>query len=176
GGLKTGRDVAVAALLGAEEYIFGTASLVTSGCVMARQCHENTCPVGVATQDENLRERFPGQPDHVVNYMTFMAQELREIMADLGFRTLDEMIGRPSLLSQRETDHPKAKHLDLSAVVADPAGDQRRKTREQAHEDLDDQLDWALIEAAEDAIERGEPVHVDREISNVDRAVGALLS
>ncbi|MFC4358762.1 glutamate synthase large subunit [Halobium salinum] len=176
GGLKTGRDVAVAALLGAEEYVFGTASLVTSGCVMARQCHENTCPVGVATQDENLRQRFPGQPDHVVNYMTFIAQELREIMAELGFRSLDEMVGRPAVLTQRDTDHPKAKHLDLSAVVAEPAGDQRRKTREQAHSDLDDQLDWALLEEAEAAIERGEPVHVDGEVSNVDRAVGALLS
>ncbi|MDX1746453.1 MAG: glutamate synthase-related protein, partial [Halobacteriales archaeon] len=91
GGLKTGRDVAVAALLGAEEYIFGTASLVAEGCVMARQCHKNTCPVGVATQDEKLRERFPGEPDHVINYMTFMAQELREIMAELGFRTVEEM-------------------------------------------------------------------------------------
>jgi glutamate synthase (NADPH/NADH) large chain len=176
GGMKTGRDVAVAALLGAEEYVFGTASLVTSGCVMARQCHENTCPVGVATQDENLRQRFPGKPDHVVNYMTFIAQEFREIMAELGFRSVDEMVGRPSVLAQRETDHPKAKHLDLSAVVADPAGDQRRKTREQAHADLDDQLDWALIDDAEAAIERGEPVAIDRDISNVDRAVGALLS
>src|SRR6056297_4253130 len=97
GGMKTGRDVAIAALLGGEEYIFGTASLVTSGCVMARQCHKNTCPVGVATQREDLRKRFPGQPEHVINYMTFMAQEMREIMADLGFRTLEEMIGRPSV-------------------------------------------------------------------------------
>ena len=95
GGLKTGRDVAVAALLGAEEYIFGTSSLVTSGCVMARQCHENTCPVGVATQREELRDRFSGEPDHVINYMTFIAQELRELMAELGFTTVEEMVGRP---------------------------------------------------------------------------------
>ncbi|WP_129114970.1 glutamate synthase large subunit [Halegenticoccus tardaugens] len=176
GGLMTGRDVAVAALLGAEEYVFGTASLVTSGCVMARQCHENTCPVGVATQDENLRKRFPGQPDHVINYMAFMAQELREIMAELGFRSLDEMIGRPGLLRQRETDHPKAKHLDLSAVIAEPAGESRIKTREQRHADVDAQLDHELIDAAEPALEYGEPVHVAREISNVDRAVGAMLS
>ncbi|MFD1643064.1 glutamate synthase large subunit [Halohasta litorea] len=175
GGMKTGRDIAVAALLGAEEYVFGTAALVTAGCVMARQCHANTCPVGVATQDEDLRERFPGQPDHVINYMTFMAQELREIMADLGFKSLDEMIGRPELLDQRETDHPKAKHLDLSTVIAPTAGDQRRKTREQDHE-VDSQLDWELIDEAEPALESGRRVQLDHEISNVDRAVGATLS
>jgi glutamate synthase (NADPH/NADH) large chain len=176
GGLKTGRDVAVAALLGAEEFVFGTASLVTGGCVMARQCHENTCPVGVATQREDLRQRFPGQPDHVVNYMTFIAQELRELMAELGFRSVDEMVGRPSVLVQRETDHPKAKHLDLSSVIAEPAPGPRYKTDEQEHADLATQLDHALIEAAEPAFERGEPVHVDAEISNGDRAVGAMLS
>ncbi|MFB6293593.1 MAG: glutamate synthase-related protein, partial [Halonotius sp.] len=176
GGMKTGRDVAVAALLGAEEYTFGTASLVTAGCVMARQCHANTCPVGVATQDEDLRERFPGEPQHVINYMTFMAQELREIMAELGFRSLDEMIGRPELLEQRETDHEKAQHLDLSTVIAPTAGDQRRKTREQNHADIDDQLDWELIDDAEEALESGRSVTLDREIANVDRAVGATLS
>jgi len=176
GGMKTGRDVAVAALLGGEEYVFGTASLVTSGCVMARQCHENTCPVGVATQRENLRNRFPGQPDHVINYMTFIAQELREIMADLGFTSLDEMIGHPSLLTQRETDHEKAKHLDLSDVIAEPAGGARRKTEEQTHAGVEAQLDHRLIERAEPALEEGEPVAIDSPISNVDRAVGAMLS
>jgi glutamate synthase (NADPH/NADH) large chain len=176
GGMKTGRDVAVAALLGAEEYVFGTASLVTSGCVMARQCHENTCPVGVATQREDLRRRFPGQPEHVINYMAFMAQELREIMAELGFRTVDEMIGRPSLLRQRETDHEKAKHLDLSAVIAEPAPGARYKTEAQAHADLETQLDRTLIEQARPALERQEPVRLREEISNVDRAVGAMLS
>ncbi|MFC7204243.1 glutamate synthase large subunit [Haloferax namakaokahaiae] len=176
GGMKTGRDVAVAALLGAEEYIFGTASLVTSGCVMARQCHENTCPVGVATQDENLRNRFPGQPDHVINYMTFIAQELREIMAELGFRTLEEMIGRPSLLRQRETDHPKAKHLDLSAVIAEPAGDARTKTEEQAHADIETHIDRKLITEATPALEDQQPVVIRRDLRNSDRAVGAMLS
>ncbi|MFD1684246.1 glutamate synthase large subunit [Halobellus litoreus] len=176
GGMKTGRDVAVAALLGGEEYVFGTASLVTSGCVMARQCHENTCPVGVATQREKLRNRFPGQPDHVINYMTFIAQELREIMADLGFTSLDEMIGHPSLLTQRETDHEKAKHLDLSDVIAEPAGGARRKTEEQTHAGVEAQLDHRLIERAEPALEEGEPVAIDSPISNVDRAVGAMLS
>ncbi|MGM0591947.1 MAG: glutamate synthase large subunit [Halobacteriota archaeon] len=176
GGMKTGRDIAVAALLGAEEYVFGTASLVTSGCVMARICHTNNCPVGVATQNEDLRERFPGQPDHVINYMTFMAEELREIMAELGFRTLDEMIGRPELLAQRETDHEKAKYLDLSEVIAKPAGDQRIKTREQLHADVETQLDHALIDQATGALEEGTPVHLVSDISNGDRAVGAMLS
>jgi len=176
GGLKTGRDVAVAAALGAEEYVFGTASLVTAGCVMARQCHENTCPVGVATQREDLRQRFPGQPDHVINYMTFIGQELREIMAELGYTEVEEFIGRPELLSQRETDHEKAKHLDLSAVIAEPAGDARTKTREQDHAGIDDLLDWDLIEEASPAIEDGAPVALTRDVENVDRAIGATLS
>ncbi|WP_229122359.1 glutamate synthase large subunit [Halapricum desulfuricans] len=177
GGLKTGRDVAVAALLGAEGYVFGTAPLVTEGCVMARQCHENTCPVGVATQKEELRERFPGQPDHVINYMTFIARELREIMAELGFAELDEMIGRAELLAQRDdVDHPKAQHLDLSAITDPPAGtDDRIKTREQTH-DVDDQLDWDVLEAIGDAVETGRPVALDGTVDNVDRAVGATIS
>ena len=176
GGLKTGRDVAVAAALGAEEYVFGTASLVTSGCVMARQCHENTCPVGVATQREDLRNRFPGQPDHVINYMTFIAQELRELMAELGVTELDELVGRPELLTQRETDHEKAKHLDLSSVIAEPAGDARMKTRAQTHSGIEELLDWELIEEASPAIEDGTPVALTRDIENVDRTVGATLS
>ncbi|WP_254762063.1 glutamate synthase large subunit [Natrinema marinum] len=176
GGMKTGRDVAVAALLGAEEYIFGTASLVTGGCVMARQCHKNTCPVGVATQREDLRKRFPGEPEHVINYMTFIAQELREIMAELGFRTIDEMIGQVDVLEQRDdVDHPKARNVDLSEVLADPGSEVRRKIREQDHE-LEDQLDRDLIEAAADAIENQEPVSLETEVTNVDRTVGAMLS
>ncbi|RZH69657.1 glutamate synthase large subunit [Natrinema altunense] len=176
GGMKTGRDVAVAALLGAEEYVFGTASLVTGGCVMARQCHKNTCPVGVATQREDLRKRFPGEPEHVINYMTFIAQELREIMAALGFETVDEMIGRVDALEQRDdVDHPKARNVDLSDVLADPGGDVRRKLREQDHE-LEDQLDRDLIEAAADAIENGDPVSLETDVTNVDRTVGAMLS
>jgi glutamate synthase domain-containing protein 2/glutamate synthase domain-containing protein 1/glutamate synthase domain-containing protein 3 len=176
GGLKTGRDVAVAALLGAEEYIFGTASLVTSGCVMARQCHENTCPVGIATQDEDLRARFPGEPDHVVNYMTFIAQELREYMAELGFETVEEMVGRVDALRQRETTHPKARHLDLSSVLAAPDdSDGRTKTREQDHE-LDEHFDRDLLAAARPALDDGRAGELERSISNRDRAVGALLS
>ncbi|AEH38410.1 glutamate synthase large subunit [Halopiger xanaduensis] len=176
GGMKTGRDVAVAALLGAEEYVFGTASLVTSGCVMARQCHKNTCPVGVATQREDLRKRFPGEPEHVINYMTFIAQELRELMAELGFETLDEMIGQVDVLEQRDdVDHPKARNVDLSEVLADPGSEVRRKIREQDHE-LEEQLDRDLIEAAADAIEDQEPVTLETEVTNVDRTVGAMLS
>ena len=176
GGMKTGHDVAVGALLGAEKYVFGTAALVTSGCVMARQCHENTCPVGVATQRDDLRDRFPGEPEHVINYMTFIAQELREIMAELGFESVEEMIGRVDALSQREdVEQEKARKLDLSAVLAEPAGDDRYKTEPQTHE-IDEALDWDLIAEAESAIETGEPVHIDRDISTVNRAVGATLS
>ncbi|TYT63342.1 glutamate synthase large subunit [Natrialba swarupiae] len=176
GGMKTGRDVAIAALLGAEEYIFGTASLVAEGCVMARQCHKNTCPVGVATQREDLRKRFPGEPEHVINYMTFIAQELREIMAELGFETVDEMVGRVDALSQRDdVDHPKARTVDLSEVLADPGSEVRRKLREQDHE-LEAQLDRDLIEAAANAIEEQVPVTLSAEVTNVDRTVGAMLS
>jgi len=176
GGMKTGRDVAVAAMLGAEEYVFGTASLVTGGCVMARQCHKNTCPVGVATQREKLRERYPGEPEHVINYMTFIAQELREIMAELGIETVDELVGRVDLLTQREdVEHPKARNVDLSPILAEPDGEGRRKTRAQTHE-IDEQLDWDLLEAAEPAIEDGRAVHLETEVTNEDRAVGATLS
>ena len=176
GGFKTGRDVAVAAALGAEEYVFGTASLVTSGCVMARQCHENTCPVGVATQDPDLRDRFPGEPEHVVNYVTFIAKQLREIMAELGFTEVDEMVGRPDLLSQRGTDHPRASQLDLSPILADPGPGPRRKVREQSHPGVENHYDRDLIDAAEPALEDGRHVRIDREVTNADRAVGTMLS
>ena len=176
GGMKTGRDVAIGALLGAEEYVFGTAALVTSGCVMARQCHENTCPVGVASQREELRARFPGEPEHVINYMTFLGQELREIMAELGFRELEEMVGRVDLLAQREAvSQPKAAQLDLSSMLAPLAGEARTKAEPQTHE-VDEQLDWEIIEQASAAIERGEPTELEMSIGNADRAVGATLS
>jgi len=177
GGMKTGRDVAVATLLGAEGYAFGTASMVTSGCVMARQCHENTCPVGVATQNEKLRDRFPGEPQHVINYMTFVAQELREIMAELGFTSVDEMVGRPDVLAQRtDVSQPKAKKVNLAGVIADPAGDDDRyKTREQTH-DVADSLDWDLIDEAEPALDSREPVAISTDVDNTNRAVGATLS
>ncbi|QLG26113.1 glutamate synthase large subunit [Halorarum halophilum] len=176
GGMKTGRDVAVGALLGAEEFSFGTGALVSSGCVMARQCHQNTCPVGVATQRDDLRERFPGEPEHVINFMTFIAGELREIMADLGFRTVEEMIGRPDVLAQRDDLEGKAAHLDLSTVLADPAHGARTKVREQDHRDVAEGIDWELIDEAEEAISAGEPVALSRTLRNTDRAVGATLS
>ena len=173
GGLKTGRDVAVAAALGAEEYVFGTASLVTAGCVMARKCHANTCPVGIATQREELRQRFPGHPDHVVNYMTFIAQELREYLADLGLRSVDELVGRVDLLKQREdqeVDNRAA--LDCSALLAEASGP-RRKTTEQT---MADRYDDDLLPQVTPALDRGENVTVDREVANTDRAVGSTLS
>jgi glutamate synthase (ferredoxin) len=176
GGLRTGRDVAVAALLGAEEFVFGTASLVSSGCVMARQCHENTCPVGVATQKEHLRERFPGEPEHVVNYVTFVARELREVLADLGFESVDEMVGRVDALEQRSVDHRQARHLDLSPVLADPGSGPRRKVREQRHDDVEDHFDRDLLAAAEPALSGDRSVQVAARVNNDDRAVGALLS
>ncbi|MFB6142018.1 MAG: glutamate synthase large subunit, partial [Halorientalis sp.] len=176
GGMKTGRDVAVAALLGAEHYGFGTAPLITCGCLMLRQCHNNTCSVGVATQDPDLRDRFPGDPEYVANYMRFIAREVREIMADLGFETLDEMVGRVDLLEQKDVDHPRAEHVDLSAVIAEPAGDDdRRKTTDQDH-GLEEKLDRELVEAARPAIEDGEPVEIELAAENDDRTVGAILS
>src|SRR2546428_3569434 len=121
GGLKTGRDVMVAALLGAEEYAFGTAALVSAGCVMARQCHSNLCPVGIAAQKPELRAKFPGTPEHVVNFMLFVAQQVREILAELGFRTMDEIIGRVDLLEPKPLEQcGKVAHLDLSPILADP--------------------------------------------------------
>jgi glutamate synthase (NADPH/NADH) large chain len=151
--------------------------MVTSGCVMARQCHENTCPVGVATQNEKLRDRFPGEPQHVINYMTFVAQELREIMAELGFTSVDEMVGRPDVLAQRtDVTQPKAKKVNLAGVIADPAGDDDRyKTREQTH-DVADALDWDLIDEAEPALESRDPVAISTAVDNTNRAVGATLS
>ncbi len=177
GGMKTGRDVVIAALLGAEEFGFGTASLITLGCVMLRKCHCNTCSVGIATQDPDLRERFPGQVEHLINYMTFMAREAREYMAELGFRTMDEMIGRVDKLRQEKvTDHRRARRVDLSSILqTDEYEDDNRKTQEQNHH-LDEKLDRKLIECARPALEEGEQVQAEFEISNCDRTVGTMLS
>ncbi len=176
GGMKTGRDVVVAALLGAEEYGFGTSALVAEGCVMVRECHTNKCPTGIATQDPERRELFRGEVEHVVNYMRFMARETRELMAELGFRTVDEMVGEVDALSQRDVDHPKASGIDLSRLLREPDGDDDPvKTREQNHR-LDDKIDHELIGAARRAITDGEPVEVKRKIRNRDRTTGAMLS
>ena len=179
GQMRTGRDVAIAALLGAEEYGFATAPLVVLGCVMMRKCHMNTCPVGVATQDPRLRKRFPGKPDYLVNYFYFVAEELRRHMAKLGFRTVDEMVGRSDLLKKRDdVDHWKAKHLDFSAVFHQSSRASEVHTRcvEVQNHDLEEVLDRKLIELAEPAIERKERVRIDLPITNVDRTTGAMLS
>jgi glutamate synthase (NADPH/NADH) large chain len=179
GKLQTGRDVAIAALLGAEEFGFATTPLVTMGCIMMRKCHLNTCPVGIATQDPELRKKFAGKPEHVINFLFYVAEDLRLIMAQLGFRKVDEMIGRVDCLTQRtDVEHWKAKGIDLSAVLYNPPMPShvgRRCTQAQDH-GLYDALDGKLIEHASDAIERLTPVSLDLPIRNVHRTVGAMLS
>ncbi|HEU5361382.1 MAG TPA: glutamate synthase large subunit, partial [Candidatus Deferrimicrobiaceae bacterium] len=179
GQLKTGRDLAIAALMGAEEFGFGTTVLVTLGCVLMRKCHLNTCPVGVATQDPVLRARFTGKPEYVERFFRFLGQELREHMAELGFRTVDEMVGRVDLLEvQPAVDHWKARGLDFGAVLL-PAGDGedpvRRRVRSPEHE-LEKALDNELIRIAKPALEKGQPVFAEMPIRNVHRSVGAMLS
>ncbi|WP_024877208.1 glutamate synthase large subunit [Saccharomonospora piscinae] len=177
GGFKTGRDVIVAALLGAEEYGFATAPLVVAGCVMMRVCHLDTCPVGVATQSPDLRERYTGQAEHVINFFRFVAQEVREYLAALGFRSLDEAVGRAEVLDVDEAvTHWKAQGLDLSPVFTVPSefAGERRKVREQDH-GLDQALDRTLIQLAGAALEDARPVRVELPVRNVNRTVGTLL-
>ncbi|GAA4189867.1 glutamate synthase large subunit [Microbispora amethystogenes] len=178
GQLKTGRDVVIAALLGAEEYGFATAPLVVSGCVMMRVCHLDTCPVGVATQNPELRKRFSGKPEFVVNFFEFVAQEVREYLAELGYRSLDEVIGRADLLdTTRAVEHWKAAGLDLSPILHQPElpeGTPRRRVAEQDH-GLDKALDNTLIQLAEGALNLGEPVTLELPIRNVNRTVGTML-
>ncbi|WQB72039.1 glutamate synthase large subunit [Microbacterium invictum] len=178
GQLKTGRDVIIGALLGAEEFGFATAPLVVSGCIMMRVCHLDTCPVGVATQNPTLRARFNGKPEFVVNFMEFVAQEVREYLAELGFRSLDEAIGRTEMLDLNGAiEHWKASGLDLAPVLHGPnfADDEpRRHERAQLHE-LEEHFDNTLIERARDVIERGGSVTIDLPIRNTERAVGTLL-
>ncbi|HTB83475.1 MAG TPA: glutamate synthase large subunit [Candidatus Sulfotelmatobacter sp.] len=178
GQLKTGRDVAVAALLGAEEFGFATAPLVVMGCIMMRVCHLNTCPVGVATQDPRLRKRFTGDADHVVNFMRFIAQELREIMAKLGFRKLEDMVGRTDkLIPWKAIEHWKANGLDLTPILYQPnfPGDNGRfRSQEQDH-GLEKSLDVTkILEICKPAIERGEKVKAELPIINVNRVVGTI--
>ncbi|AKH43140.1 glutamate synthase (NADPH/NADH) large chain [Altererythrobacter atlanticus] len=179
GGLRTGRDVAIGALLGADEFGFATAPLIAAGCIMMRKCHLNTCPVGVATQNPELRKRFTGQPEHVINYFFFVAEELRQIMAELGFRTMDEMIGRVDRLDMRRAlRHWKAQGVDLGRLLHQvelPEGTALRQISVQDH-GLAAALDNELIEASMPAIEQGETIVLDREIRNVNRTVGAMLS
>ncbi|MBV8555501.1 MAG: glutamate synthase large subunit [Planctomycetaceae bacterium] len=178
GQLKTGRDVVVAALLGAEEYGFATAPLVVMGCIMMRVCHLDTCPVGIATQNPKLRAKFTGKVEHVVDYFKFVAQEVRELMAQLGFRTVDEMIGRSDLLDmKRAIGHYKAKGLDFSKIFyRPPVGPDVavRKVRDQDH-GLEKALDQEFLPLAALALERGEPVEIAMPIKNVHRTVGTIL-
>ncbi|MBK8629587.1 MAG: glutamate synthase large subunit [Sphingomonadales bacterium] len=178
GGLRTGRDVAIGALLGADEFGFATAPLIAAGCIMMRKCHLNTCPVGVATQDPVLRKRFTGQPEHVINYFFFVAEELRAIMAEMGFRTLSEMTGRVDRLDMRGAIHHwKAQGIDLSKLLhaVDTKGAPLHQTETQDH-GLDKALDQKLIAAAAPALERGEAVRIESEIKSLNRTAGAMLS
>jgi glutamate synthase domain-containing protein 2/glutamate synthase domain-containing protein 3 len=179
GQIKTGRDVVVGALLGADEFGFATAPLVVSGCIMMRKCHLNTCPVGVATQDPILRQKFSGQPEHVVNYFFFVAEEVREIMASLGIRRFEELIGRADLLDTRKgIDHWKTKGLDFSKIFYQPPmpPEVSRVHRETQDHGLEGALDNALIEKAAPALERREKVVIESTIRNQNRTVGAMLS
>ena len=178
GQLKTGRDVMIAALLGAEEFGFATAPLVVMGCIMMRVCHLDTCPVGVATQNEKLRENFSGQPEFVVNFVEFIAQEVRELMAELGFRTLDEAIGQVEVLDVSDAvKHWKTDGLDLSPILHLPeiARESRRHQWKEQDHGLERALDQTLISLAEGALDDGRPVTIDIPIRNVNRTVGTLL-
>ncbi len=179
GGIRTGRDVVVGALLGADEFGFATAPLIAAGCIMMRKCHLNTCPVGVATQDPVLRRRFKGQPEHIINYFFFVAEEVRELMAEMGYRTFDEMIGQVQMLDQhRLLEHWKAKGLDFSRLFTKPhapRGVNVYKCEPQDHR-IDRILDRKLIAQAQAALDRGAPVEITSAIKNTDRTVGAMLS
>ena len=179
GQLKTGRDVAVACLLGAEEFGFATAPLVASGCIMMRVCHLNTCPVGIATQNPELRKKFKGKPEHVVNYMYFVAQELREIMAQLGFRTVNEMVGQVQKLDRKKAlDHYKAAGIDLTPILYQidvPKGTKFYNTQKQVH-DVHKSIEFEILEKANPALFRKEKISLDFPIHNTDRAIGAIMS
>ena len=178
GGLRTGRDVVIGALLGADEFGFSTAPLIAAGCIMMRKCHLNTCPVGVATQDPVLRKRFKGTPEHVINFFFYVAEEVRELLASMGFTHLDEIIGDTDLLEKREMiEHWKARGLDFSRVFYKPEAsrDASHWTERQKHP-IDDVLDRKLIELARPALESRLPVKIEVDIRNVDRSTGAMLS
>ncbi len=179
GGLRTGRDVVIGALLGADEFGFSTAPLIAAGCIMMRKCHLNTCPVGVATQDPVLRKRFVGKPEHVINYFFFVAEEVRELMAALGYRKFDEMIGQTQMLDKaRLVEHAKAQGLDFSKLFHKPKpwpDDTIYRSIDQDH-GLDHVLDRRLIAETKDAVERGKHVRLDLAIRNSDRSTGAMLS
>src|SRR5580693_5992388 len=179
GKLQTGRDVTIAALLGAEEFGFATAPLVAMGCIMMRKCHLNTCPVGIATQDPVLRAKFQGTPEHVINFFFFLAEQVRQYMADLGFRTVDEMVGRVDMLEvEPAVDHWKARGLDFSAILYNPQvpGRVARRCVQAQDHGLQQALDYKILEEARAAIENLTPVAIDLPVRNVHRSVGTMLS
>ena len=179
GGLRTGRDVIIGALLGADEFGFSTAPLIASGCIMMRKCHLNTCPVGIATQDKELRKLFNGQPEHVVNYFFFVAEEVRKIMAELGFKKFNEMIGESNILDINDAiDHWKAQGLDFKKLFYKPErweGEDNYNSKEQNHA-IFDILDREFIRSAKDALENKRPVQIKEKINNTDRSAGTMLS
>jgi glutamate synthase (NADPH/NADH) large chain/glutamate synthase (ferredoxin) len=181
GGMRTGEDIIHATLLGAEEYNFGTAALIAMGCVYVRQCHLNTCPVGVATLDDRLRAKFKGKADNVVNFFNAVAQEVREIMARLGFRTIDEMVGRTECLRQRQIpDHPKANTLDLSRLITDVVKDDptavRYATRDRNDPEHDQPIDDIILQDAEEAIRDAKPVSLSYKVDNTNRSIATKVS
>ena len=180
GGLKTGRDVVIAALLGAEEMGFSTAPLITMGCIMMRKCHLNTCPVGIATQNKELRKKFNGSPDNVVNYLFMVAEEARQLMAQLGFRSINEMVGRVDVLEmQKAIDHWKADGIDLSSIltpIEKPHADVGTYCTQSQDHGLDKVLDMKLLELAKPALEKGEAVEIELPIINTDRTTCTILS
>jgi glutamate synthase (NADPH/NADH) large chain len=179
GKLQTGRDVVIAALLGAEEFGFSTAPLISLGCIMMRKCHLNTCPVGIATQNPLLRRKFQGQPEHLINYFFFVATEVRELMAEMGFSSMDEMIGRVDMLDTRNsTDHWKANGVDLSSILYSPPVPGRigRRCLVSQNHGLEQALDYKLIDYARDALDAGSSIELKLPIRNVHRTVGAMLS
>ena len=179
GQMKTGRDVAIACLLGAEEFGFSTAPLIASGCIMMRACHLNTCPVGIATQDPELRKNFKGKPEHVINYMQYVAEELREIMSELGFRTIDDMVGQSQKLNMKKAvNHFKAKGLDLSKILHKPnvpSGYRERNMIPQDHK-LENVIDFKIIDQAQPALTKKHNQNLKFQIKNTDRTVGTILS
>ncbi len=179
GGLRTGRDVVIGAMLGADEFGFATAPLIAAGCIMMRKCHLNTCPVGIATQNPELRKKFTGTPEHVINYFFFVAEEVRRLMAQLGFRNFSDMIGRVDRLEMaRAVEHWKARGIDLSRLLyRAPADDGVAVFNcETQNHNLEEAMDMDLIEAARPALDSGQPVRIEGEIKNVNRTVGAMLS
>lgn len=179
GGLRTGRDVVMAALLGADEYSFGTSAVVAEGCIMARTCHTNNCPVGVATQRPELRAKFPGKPEHVMAFILYIAEDVRRILAGMGYRSLDEIIGRIDLLQQVCPGRTSEDGLDLSALLQDPAGDDQRPRRYVAHPVSERQhsgLNIRLVNDTRHALEAKQTIHLNYPINNQDRTIGAMLS